>query len=151
MKSILWLLMLAALFLPNLSTATTADEYYAAGLAVLKDNDYERAIKYFHQAVVQKEDYWQAYHYMGVAYYQMGNRTEALVAMRESLKLHPNNEELRKFIKSQVEGNSPWLSTTSWTAKLAWVAFFLSLLTAGWVGFWSWKLKPWKTGVSSRG
>jgi tetratricopeptide (TPR) repeat protein len=143
MKNIL--LVLSVCLCPALALATTSEEYYAAGLTVMKEKDYERAIKYFRGAIEQKADYWQAYHYMGVAYFQLGNRTEAVVAMRESLKLNPKNDELKAFIK-KVEGTGPWVSKSSWTACLAWAAFFLSFLTAGWVGYWSWKFKPWKRG-----
>jgi tetratricopeptide (TPR) repeat protein len=138
-------LLLMFFLAPLLSLATTSEEYYAAGLTVMKEKDYERAIKYFRGAIEQKADYWQAYHYMGVAYYQLGNRTEAVVAMRESLKLNPKNDELKVFI-GKVEGTGPWVPRGSLVVCLAWAGFILALLTAGWVGYWSWKFKPWKRG-----
>lgn len=142
------ILILALALCPAWVLATTSEEYYMAGLQTLKEKDYEKAVKYFRAALDQKADYWQAYHYMGVAFYQMGNRTEALVAMQESLKLNPNNPELRKFMK-KVKKSGPWLATDSWTVTLALAAFLLSFLTAGWTGYWSWKLKPWKKGSLS--
>ncbi len=123
--------------------ATTAEEYYVAGLQTFKDSDYDKAIRYFHAALLEKPDYWQAYQFMGEAYYQSGNRTEALVAMNESLRLHPDNSELVRFV-SKVEASSPWISSgsLSFRDKLSLISILLSLATLGWVGYWVYWLRP---------
>ena len=143
MKKILLVLTLMFAVLPTFAIATTSEEYYAAGLAVFKDKDYERAVKYFRAAVEQKADYWEAYHSMGISYLYMGNRTEALVAMRKSLGLHSNNPELRKFME-WAEDASPWVSSTSWQAKLPIISLVMSLLALGLTGFTSYKLGVFK-------
>jgi tetratricopeptide (TPR) repeat protein len=126
-----FLLVLAMVLVPLAAAATTSEEYYAAGLTLFKQKDYEKALEYFRAALQQKSDYWEAYHSMGVAYLYLGNRTEALVAMRKSLALHPNNPDLRKSI-ALAEEASPWVSASSWTARLPMISIIVSLLTLGW-------------------
>jgi tetratricopeptide (TPR) repeat protein len=123
--------------------ATTAEEFYVAGLETFKDSDYDKAIRYFHAALLEKPDYWQAYQFMGEAYYQSGNRTEALVAMNESLRLHPENPELRRFA-SKVEASSPWVPSGPFSVreKLPLISIILSLATLAWVSYWVYWLRP---------
>jgi len=125
------LLVLALVLIPLTAIATTSEEYYAAGLSLFKQKDYEKALEYFRAAIQQKSDYWEAYHSMGVAYLYLGNRTEALVAMNKSLELHPNNPDLRKSIARALEA-SPWVPADSWTAKLPILSIVISLLALGW-------------------
>ncbi len=123
--------------------ATTAEEFYVAGLETFKNADYDKAIRYFHAALLEKPEYWQAYQFMGEAYYQSGNRTEALVAINESLRLHPDNPELRHFA-SRVEANSPWIPSGSLSLrdKLSLISILLSLATLAWVSYWVYWLRP---------
>jgi|GEM_PF-1272526 len=123
--------------------ATTAEEFYVAGLETFKGGDFDKAIRYFHAALLEKPDYWQAYQFMGEAYYQSGNRTEALVAMNESLRLHSDNQELKHFV-SRVEASSPWIPSGSLSLrdKLAWISIILSLATLGWMAYWVYWLRP---------
>jgi tetratricopeptide (TPR) repeat protein len=123
--------------------ATTAEEFYVAGLETFKNGDFDKAIRYFHAALLENPDYWQAYQFMGEAYYQSGNRTEALVAMNESLRLHSDNPELRHFV-SRVEASSPWVPSGSLNVKdkLALISILLSLATLGWTAYWVYWLRP---------
>lgn len=138
------ILALAFLFLGVAGVfATTAEEFYVAGLETFKDGDFDKAIRYFHAALLEKPDYWQAYQFMGEAYYQSGNRTEALVSMNESLRLHSDNPELRRFV-SRVEASSPWIPSGSLSLrdKLALISILLSLATLGWTVYWVYWLRP---------
>jgi tetratricopeptide (TPR) repeat protein len=134
-----------ALLLMGVSAAyaTTAEEFYVAGLETFKGGDFDKAIRYFHAALLEKPDYWQAYQFMGEAYYQSGNRTEALVAMNESLRLHSDNAELKRFV-SRVEASSPWIPSGSLSLrdKLAFISIILSLATLGWTAYWVYWLRP---------
>ncbi len=125
-----WFLVLALLAISAPVMATTGDEYYSAGLTLFRQNDYEKAVQYFHAALEAKPDMWEAYQYMGEAFYQLGNRTEGVVAMRRSLKLHSDNPTLKKFLAG-VEGDSPWVPRRSLQGILPWVSILLSLLALG--------------------
>jgi tetratricopeptide (TPR) repeat protein len=123
------------IFCPLFAWATTGEEYYSAGMSLFRQQDYPKAIQYFHAALEEKPDLWEAYQFMGEAYYQSGNRTEAVVAMRQSLKLHSDNPELHKFL-SRVEDNSPWVPSHSIQAILPILSLVISLGTLGWTFYW---------------
>jgi len=129
MKKLFLLLFLAA---APLWATVPAEDYYNAGIGLFQQKDYERAIQYFHAAIQEKSDFWQAYQFLGEAYYQNSNRTEAVVAMKESLRLHSDNPELRKFL-AMVESNSPWVAPWSWRDWLIILSFIFSTLSLGWI------------------
>ncbi len=136
------LLLLSLLVLwPTVSWAVSAEDYYNAGLSLFQQKDYEKAIQYFHAAIQEKTDFWQAYQFLGEAYYQNSNRTEAVVAMQESLKLHSDNPELRKFL-AMVKSNSPWVPAGSWRDILSLVSFIVSLLVLAWTIYWTRRFGP---------
>jgi len=122
-----WFFALALLVISAPVGATTGDEYYSAGLTLFRQNDFEKAVQYFHAALEAKPDMWEAYQYMGESFYQLGNRTEASVAIRQSLKLHSDNPSLKKFLSTTVEANSPWVPRHSLQGMLPWISILLSL------------------------
>ena len=134
------LIVLATSLLPNLALAVAPEDYYNAGMDLMKQKDYEKAVQYFRAAVDQRPDYWQAYQFLGEAYYQSANRTEAVVAMRESLRLHPANPDLRKFME-KIEKTSPWTPQGRAGQYLPIVCLVLSLAALGWTAFLSIRLK----------
>jgi tetratricopeptide (TPR) repeat protein len=136
MKKVLPLIIL--ILWPAFVSATTSEEYYAAGLRLFKDQDYEKSIKYFQAALEQKSDYWQAYQYLGEAYYMTANRTEAVAAMEKSLRLHPDNPELRRFVE-RVRETSPWDHSTAYNLSI--LATLLASLSLGWTFYLSRKLR----------
>ena len=111
--------------------ATTTEEFYKAGLELFQQKDYPKALQYFQEAVKERPEMWQAYQYMGESYYQMANVTAALMAMQESLKLHPDNPGLRQFVE-KVKKDSPWASAGSIKEKLPYLSLVLSLFTLAW-------------------
>jgi tetratricopeptide (TPR) repeat protein len=125
----LFLLLLLAVVIPAGATVP-AEDYYNAGIGLFQQKDYENAIKYFHAAIQEKPDFWQAYQFLGEAYYQDSNRTEAVVAIQQSLKLHSNNPELAKFLQ-MVKSNSPWVSVGSWRDLLIILSFIFSIISLG--------------------
>jgi tetratricopeptide (TPR) repeat protein len=131
---------LAVLFVPLGLWATAPEDYYNAGMDLFKNRDFEKAVQYFKAAVDERPDYWQAYQYLGEAYYQNSNRTEAVLALEQSLKLHPDNPDLKKFI-SKIRNDSPWASRGFSTGVLPVLAILLSLLNLGWMGYLTWRLK----------
>ena len=133
MKKILWVWALASL--PSLALAVAPEDYYHAGADLFKNHDYEKAIQYFHAAVDERPDYWQAYESLGMAYYQNGNVTAAVMAMEKSLQLHPDNPELKKF-EANIRATSPWASRGYFTGILPILAILISLLSAAWTFYW---------------
>jgi len=126
---------LVLFFLAASARATSPEDFYNAGMDLFKNHDYEKAVQYFHAAVEERPDYWQAYQFLGEAYYQTANRTEAVVAMEQSLKLHPNNPDLRKFL-SKIRDNGPWEPRSLLSNVLSILAILISLFTLGWT-LWS--------------
>ncbi len=139
MKKVFLILVFA--LVPMWVWAIAPEDYYAAGMDLFKNHDYDKAVQYFHAAVDQRPDYWQAYQFLGEAYYQSANRTEALVAMEESLRLHPDNPDLRKFI-ARIRAGSPWASRGRFSDVLSMIAILLSLITLGWMAYWSYRYLP---------
>jgi tetratricopeptide (TPR) repeat protein len=126
------LLFLAITAIPALVLATTAEEFYSAGLTLFQQKDYPKALQYFQEVVKEKPEMWQAYQYIGESYYQMANVTAALMAMQASLKLHPDNPGLRQFVE-KVKNDSPWASAGPLKDKLPLISIILSLSTLAWV------------------
>lgn len=131
---------LGMLLVPVWCLAIAPEDYYNAGMDLLKNRDYEKAVQYFRAAVDERPDYWQAYQFLGEAYYQSANRTEAVVAMEKSLQLHPDNPDLRKFVK-KIRGDSPWASNNFSTGFLSILAVILSLCSLGWTAYGAWRSK----------
>ena len=129
MKKLVLLLFLAV---TPLWASVPAEDYYNAGISLFQQKDYDQAIKYFHAAIQEKNEFWQAYQFLGEAYYQNSNRTEAVVAIQQSLKLHSDNPELKKFL-AMIKSNSPWVSPWSWRDLLIILSFIFSSLSFGWI------------------
>jgi tetratricopeptide (TPR) repeat protein len=138
MKKLLGLLVLSCL--PTAAFAGMAEDYFNAGLGLFKQGDNEKAIQYFQAALQERPDYWQAYQFMGEAYYQSSNRTEALLDMELSLKLNPHNPDLSEFV-ARIKRAGPWMPTASWTFSdsLSTLAILLSLFTLGWPYYRRWR------------
>lgn len=130
-----------AVWLPSWAHAVAPEDYYNAGMDLYNNHDYQKAIQYFHAAVDERPDYWQAYQSLGNAYYQNGNVTAALMAMERSLKLHSDNKKLKEFV-SKIKNDSPWASNRWSSSFLPVFALILSLLSAGWTAYWTWRCKP---------
>ncbi len=130
--------MLLLALVPAWGRAMSPEDYYNAGVDLFQNHDYEKAVQYFRAAVGERSDYWQAYQFLGEAYYQSANRTEAVVAMEASLKIHPNNPDLRKFV-AKIKDDSPWVADGSWSVKLSVLSILLCLLTLGWTVFWTYR------------
>jgi tetratricopeptide (TPR) repeat protein len=129
MKKLFLLLLLAS---TPVWGSVPAEDYYNAGIGLFQQKDYDRAIQYFHAAIQEKADFWQAYQFLGEAYYQNSNRTEAVVAIQQSLKLHSDNPKLREFL-AMIKSNSPWVSPWSWRDWLIILSFIFSILSLGWI------------------
>ena len=144
------LLFLAAVLAATAAWATSPEDYYNAGMDLMKQKDYEKAVQYFRAAVDQRPDYWQAYQFLGEAYYQAANRTESVVAMQESLRLHPDNPELRKFLQ-KVRKGSPWVAAGSLRDELPVISIVLSLVALGWTFYRTSRFGPKRNGEPPRG
>jgi tetratricopeptide (TPR) repeat protein len=131
-----------ALFLgASACLATAPEDYFNAGKDLYDNKDYEKAVKYFHAAVDQRPDYWQAYQLLGQSYYQTANRTEAILAIDESLRLHPDNPKLREF-EAKIRATSPWVSKDFTSSVLPILSILISLGTLAWT---LWGQRWWRS------
>jgi len=74
-----------------------AQQYLAKGHQYLKARRYDEAIK-FYQASANAQPTYQAYQYMGTAYYYKGDKDNAKKSYEQSLQLNPNNPGVRNMI-----------------------------------------------------
>lgn len=78
-------------------TAAGGDQYLLAGHKYLKAKQYDMAIKYY-QASINTNPTYQAYQFMGTAYYYKGDMANAKAAYEKSLELNPNNPQVRSIL-----------------------------------------------------
>ena len=83
--------------------ATSADDSFNAGKKFYDQYLYGQAIDAFQEAVSQEPSYWEAYQMMSYSYYKQGKRDSALDAANKSLKIHGDNDELRKFVADHLK------------------------------------------------
>lgn len=74
-----------------------AQQYLVKGHQFLKARRYDEAIKYY-QASANAQPSYQAYQFMGTAYYYKGDKANAKTAYEKSLQLNPNNPGVRNMI-----------------------------------------------------
>lgn len=77
--------------------AAGQDQYLLAGHKYLKAKQYDMAIKYY-QASINTNPTYQAYQYLGTAYYYKGDMANAKAAYENSLQLNPNNPQVRSIL-----------------------------------------------------
>lgn len=74
-----------------------AQKYLIAGHKYLKAKNYDTAIKYYETSIKIQPTY-QAYQFMGTAYYYKGDKANAKAAYEKSLQLNPNNPGVRNVL-----------------------------------------------------
>ncbi len=100
-RNLPWLLA-AALLLPTLLPAATAEEYYQAALTLYKQKDYEQAFKYYEAAAQVDPKHWKAYQSMGHCRFRQDRKGEALYYYEKSLALNPDNTALKQIADSLI-------------------------------------------------
>jgi flagellar motor switch protein FliG len=69
-----------------------------AGAAFFSEGNMGEAIRSFHEAIQADSDNWQAYQYLGGAYYAQGMVNEAMGAYERMLELNPNDPSLQDWV-----------------------------------------------------
>jgi tetratricopeptide (TPR) repeat protein len=92
-------------FIAGSLRAATSSDYYAAGIRLYQQRQYAKSIQYFKAATQLDPQNWKAFQVMGQAYYQLGDRTDAVQMMDHSLQINPNNPGLRQF-RNKLSGSS---------------------------------------------
>ncbi len=82
-----------------------AQQYLVAGHKYLKAKNYDAAIKYY-QASINIQPTYQAYQFMGTAYYYKGDKANAKAAYEKSLQMNPNNPGVRNIL-AKLGGTPP--------------------------------------------
>lgn len=93
------LLMLALLAVPPLG-ASTAQEDYDAGTKYFQKSQYDQALPFFKAAAQKDPQNWLAFQMEGTCYAQQDQKGPALQALKQSLKLHPDNPALEELMVS---------------------------------------------------
>lgn len=82
-----------------------AQQYLVTGHKYLKAKQYDMAIKYY-QASVNVGPTYQAYQFLGTAYYYKGDLENAKTAYEKSLQLNPNNPGVRSVLAKLGSGGA---------------------------------------------
>lgn len=84
---------------------------YQKGMASYNLGNYEEALKNFNAAINDDPDSWASYQQAGYCYFHLNRRKKMTASFNESLKLHPDNPELKAFIaglpQTQDLGTTP--------------------------------------------
>ena len=81
--------------------AISVGEYYLGGEYYLEQNDYVNAIEYYSEAINSYENYTQAYHQRGIAYYYNNQFNEAISDFNSGISLgHPEKYHLKYLVGS---------------------------------------------------
>jgi len=72
-------------------------QYLIQGHKYLKAKRYDAAIKYYNASARVKPTY-QAYQFMGTAYFYKGDKANARAAYQKSLQINPNNPGVRRML-----------------------------------------------------
>ena len=76
-----------------------AQAYLSAGAQAVQAGQHEAAVSYLEYALQLDAGQWQAYYYLGAAYYALGKTREALAAY-EKLLSHQPDPNLRQWVDS---------------------------------------------------
>jgi tetratricopeptide (TPR) repeat protein len=82
-----------------------AQQYLIKGHQYLKARRYDAAIQYY-QASANAQPTYQAYQFMGTAYYYKGDKDNAKKAYEKCLELNPNNPGVRNMLAKLGGGTS---------------------------------------------
>jgi len=74
-----------------------ANQYLTMGHKYLKAGQYDKAIQYYNASAKTQPTY-QAYQFLGTAYYKKGDTANAKAAYEKSLQLNPNNTGVRNIL-----------------------------------------------------
>ncbi|MBN2407029.1 MAG: hypothetical protein JXJ19_04980 [Elusimicrobia bacterium] len=80
------------------SNDEAAFEFYEKGLQAYKDTDYDTAIRNFSQSLKFNPSVWQTHQYLGTCYLSVGDEENAKKSYQESLRLNPDNAELKEWV-----------------------------------------------------
>ena len=81
-----------------------ARQYLAMGHKLLKERKFAEAVKYYNASAKIQPTY-QAYQFMGTAYYRMGDKANAIKAYERSLQINPNNPGVKNVL-AQLKGTT---------------------------------------------
>jgi tetratricopeptide (TPR) repeat protein len=85
------------------ATGGPAMQYLTTGHKYLKAKQYDMAVKYY-QASANAAPTYQAYQFMGTAYYYKGDYENAKKAYEKSLQINPNNPGVRSILAKLGNG-----------------------------------------------
>lgn len=84
--------------LPLFGYAQNADDQYKEGLAAYNSKDWDSAVSIMNDVIKNDPSNWQAYQILGYAYSKQKDLENSLQSSEASLKLHPDNPTLQKFV-----------------------------------------------------
>ncbi len=113
--------------------AAGQDQYLLAGHKYLKAKQFDMAIKYY-QASINTNPTYQAYQYLGTAYYYKGDMANAKAAYEQSLQLNPNNPQVRSILSRIDSSGGAAGGEARISQQMGLHPLLLALLFAGAIG-----------------
>lgn len=92
MKQLFWVFVLILLACNDPKEAE-AIQFFQRGNFHFQKKEYEKAIYFFNEAILKKEDFTDAYNNRGLTKYRMGNLKDALADFEEALSIEPSYTE----------------------------------------------------------
>ncbi len=83
---------------PKASDPAKAQECFQVGTSFYDQGNYAEAVQNFHYAIQAKDDFWQAYQYLGTCYVAQGMVNEAMGAYERMVELNPD-ESLKAWVE----------------------------------------------------
>lgn len=97
----------------SLYAQPTQPNDFQKGMTAYNLGNYEEALKDFNAALDDNPDSWESYEQQGYCYFHLNDQKKMMEAFNESLKLHPDNPELKDFISglSKLLAPTPTVSS----------------------------------------
>jgi GWxTD domain-containing protein len=74
--------------------------YYYLGKSSQEVDAFEEAISYFHKALSLRGNTLDVLNSLGVCYYELGDKNQAILAWEKSLEINPDQEKIKKLIEA---------------------------------------------------
>ncbi len=87
---------------------TNAGLFFQLGLLRYNQKDFAGSAGAFERAVALISDYANAKYFLGLSYYQVGKKTEALKQFEDLMKTNPDNNEIKLIITNLRAGKAPF-------------------------------------------
>ena len=92
------------------SNAESYALYYYLGKSSQEVDAFEEAISHYHKALTLRGNTSDVMNSLGVCYYEIGDKEQALLAWEKSLEVNPDQEKIKELIEAVKDELNDYLS-----------------------------------------